>query len=168
MALSDLFKAVEDTGVAAFVRENPYAFPGLEAVHVAAIMLVVGSIFVLDLRLLGASSRSHAVTRLTAEVLPWTWASFAVAAITGLLLLTGQAGAYAANLQFRMKLALMAAAGVNMLVFHFVTWRSVEQWDQAIPTPTAARVAGLLSLALWVGVVICGRWVGWTVSASPF
>jgi hypothetical protein len=168
VALLDIFKAVEDSGVAAFVREDPFAFPVLEALHVVSIMLVVGSIFMLDLRLIGVSSRNHAVTKLSNEVLPWTWVSFAFAVITGALLFAGQAGAYLANTQFQLKLLLMAAAGLNMLVFHFVTWRSVNAWNTVTPTPAGAKLAGLLSLAFWIGVVICGRWVGWTVSASPF
>jgi hypothetical protein len=168
MALLDAFSAVEDTGVAAFVRENPYAFPVLEAFHVISVMLVVGSIAMLDLRLLGVSSRSHAVTKINDEVLPWTWTAFAISVVTGVLLLTGQAGAYASNLQFQMKMILMAAAGVNLAVFHFLTWRSVHHWNEAVATPPAAKIAALLSLSFWIGVVICGRWVGWTVSASPF
>ncbi len=168
MSFVDLFKPIENTGVAAFVRENPYAFPVLEGIHVAAVMLVVGSIAMLDLRLIGVSSRNHTVTRLSSDVLPWTWVSFGIAAITGALLLSGQAGAYASNLQFQMKMALMVLAGLNMVVFHFITWRTVHDWNSAIPTPAAARIAGLLSLVFWVGVVICGRWVGWTISASPF
>jgi hypothetical protein len=65
-------------------------------------------------------------------------------------------------------MGLMVLAGLNMLLFHFVTWRSVHDWNTTTPTPFPARVAGLLSLAFWIAVVICGRWVGWTVSASPF
>lgn len=168
MALSDILAAVEETGVAAFVRENPYAFPGLEAAHVIAIMLVVGSIAFLDLRLIGLSSRSHAVTKVSNEVLPWTWVAFVVAVVTGAALFTGQAGAYASNLQFQIKMALMLAAGANMLVFHLFAWRGVRRWNTAVATPPTAKIAGLLSLAFWIGVVICGRWVGWTVSASPF
>ncbi|OYX34706.1 MAG: hypothetical protein B7Y99_04930 [Caulobacterales bacterium 32-69-10] len=168
MALSDIIEAIGNNPVAEFVQVNQYAFPVLEAAHVVAIMLVVGSIFMLDLRLVGVSSRNHAVTRLSAEVLPWTWTAFAVAAVTGALLFTSQAGAYAQNLQFQLKLALMAAAGLNMLLFHFITWRSVDAWNTATPTPPAAKLAGLLSLVFWIGVVVCGRWVGWTVSAAPF
>ncbi len=168
MALSDVLDWIETTPVAEFVQVDAFAFPVLEAAHVVAIMLVVGSIFMLDLRLIGVASRNHAVTRLSTEVLPWTWTAFAVAAITGGLLFTAQAGSYAQNLQFQMKFALMAAAGLNMLLFHFITWRSVQAWNEATPTPAAAKVAGALSLAFWIGVVFCGRWVGWTVSASPF
>ena len=168
MALSDLLQTIQDSGVAEYVRSDPFAFPVLEALHVVSVMLVVGSIFMLDLRLIGVSSRNHAVTRLSHEILPWTWIAFVFAAVTGALLMTGQAGAYASNLQFQLKMGLMVLAGLNMLAFHFITWRSVQQWNAAIPTPLGARLAGFLSLALWIGVVVCGRWVGWTVSASPF
>ena len=168
MALSDIIQAIGDSPVAEFVQADPFAFPVLEGLHVIAIMLVVGSIFMLDLRLLGVSSRSHAVTKLSSEILPWTWISFVFAVITGGLLFTGQAGAYAQNFQFRLKLVLLVAAGLNMVLFHFITWKSVNAWNSATPTPPAAKVAGFLSLVFWIGVVICGRWVGWTVSSSPF
>jgi hypothetical protein len=168
MGLSDLIQAVQATGVAEWVRSDPLAFPVLEGLHVASVMLVVGSIAMLDLRLIGVSSRNHAVTKLSDEVLPWTWASFAFAVVTGALLTTGQASAYAANPQFRWKLALMVLAGVNMLVFHLITWRSVQAWNTATPTPPAAKIAGLLSLGCWIAVVILGRWVGWTLLSSPF
>jgi hypothetical protein len=168
MNLAAIFKPVEQTGLAAWVREDNFAFPVLEAVHVAAVMLVLGSICMMDLRLLGWSSPRLRVTQISREALPWTWTAFAVAVVSGSLLMTGQAGAYAANAQFQIKMALLAAAGVNMLVFHGFAWRQVGGWDLASATPPAARVAGALSLALWVGVVVAGRWVGWTVTASPF
>jgi hypothetical protein len=167
MALTDVFKRVEDTGVAAFVRENPFAFPTLEAIHVVSIMLVVGSIAMLDLRLLGVSSRNLSVTKLSDEVLPWTWASFVVSVISGVLLGAGQAGAYATNLQFQMKMVLMALAGINLAIFHFFTWRTVERWNNAVPAPAAARIAGMFSLIFWIGVVVCGRCVGVKVTYSP-
>jgi hypothetical protein len=164
----NLFKTVEDTGLAQWVREDAFAFPLLEAIHVAAVMMVAGTIALLDLRLLGLASGNRAVTRLSGEVLPWTWAGFLIAAVSGTMLMTGQAGAYAGNAQFRLKMALMAAAAVNMLVFHLVTWRRIGQWDHDVGPPAAARLAGALSLLLWIGVVVSGRWVGWTISASPF
>ncbi|MDB5461542.1 MAG: hypothetical protein JWO72_3283 [Caulobacteraceae bacterium] len=168
MAGFNPFRLVEQTGVAAWVREDALAFPVLEAVHVSAVMLVFGSICMMDLRLLGAASLSQPVTRLSDEVLPWTWTAFAVAVVSGSLLMSGQAGAYAVNAQFQLKMALMLAAGCNMALFHFGVWRGVDAWDRAVAPPARAKLAGFLSLALWIGVIVAGRWVGWTFSASPF
>jgi hypothetical protein len=160
----DPIRALNHTGLAQWVQADTYAFPGLEAAHVISVMLVFGSIAMLDLRLLGASSRGRPVTRIAAEVLPWTWAAFAVAAVSGGLLFVAQAPAYLDNREFRIKMLLIALAGLNLAVFHVLTWSSVHRWDDAPRTPDGARVAAVISLICWTGVVIAGRWVGWTLT----
>jgi hypothetical protein len=83
-----------------------------------------------------------------------------IAGIFGALLFTSAATTYWVNPFFRIKMVLMALAGVNMAIFHLITWRTVHQWDIDAPTPRGAKIAGLLSLTFWVGVVACGRWIG--------
>jgi len=53
----------------------------------------------------------------------------------------------------------MALAGLNMLVFQGM-YRHVDSWDKVVPAPPGARAAGAISLVLWIGVIVCGRWVG--------
>jgi hypothetical protein len=152
-----------DTPLADSIRANELLFPWLESVHVLAITLVLGSIAVVDLRLLGIASRGRPVARLIREVLPVTWCAFAVAAITGATLFISNAVNYAKNFPFQMKMLLLVLAGLNMVVFHFVTYRSVAQWDEAAETPFAARFAGGFSIALWLSIVAFGRWIGFTI-----
>ena len=85
--------------------------------------------------------------------------AFVGAAITGGLMFIGNATTYAANTPFLIKMGLLVLAGLNMLYFQFVTYRSVGQWDSGRPVP-AARAAGMVSLVLWVGVIGFGRWIG--------
>ena len=154
---------VYDSALGELVRANELLFPWFESVHVLAITLVLGSIAVVDLRLLGLASRSRPVTRLIREVLPVTWCAFAVAVITGVTLFTSNAVDYAKNFPFQMKMGLLLLAGLNMLVFHFVTYRSVGEWDEAAATPFAARFAGGFSIAVWLSIVAFGRWIGFTI-----
>ena len=77
------FKWLETSAVGTTVSQSTWLFPAIETVHVIALALVVGSIAVLDLRLLDRTWRVRAVTELTLDVLPWTWTSFAVAATSG-------------------------------------------------------------------------------------
>jgi hypothetical protein len=165
MTIATLLDALYATGPAAWIRENDFAFPCIESVHVLAITLVVGSIAVVDLRLLGWASRDRPVSRLSADVLPVTWVAFGTAALSGSLMFCSNAPKYLDNAYFRGKLVLLALAGLNMLVFQFVVRRDLPSWDAAAP-PRAARLAAALSLVLWTLVVAAGRWIGFTMLAG--
>ena len=151
---------LEARSPAVAISESSWLFPGIESVHVLAIALVVGSITMLDLRLLGVSLRDRPAGELTAEILPWTWSSFVVAACSGALMFSSNATHYWGTAQFRAKIMMLALAGLNMIVFHATTYRSVEVWGREPQTPRAAKVSGGISLALWIGVVTLGRWIG--------
>lgn len=162
MTILEICSWIENTALAIAIRESGTLFPVIESIHVIALTFVVGSIWIVDLRLLGVASRNRSVTRLTNEILPWTWGSFALATITGLLLFSSNAIHYYENIPFRIKVALLVLAGLNMLLFHSTTYRSVSNWDIAEKPPTAAKVAGGASIVLWVAIVAFGRWIGFT------
>jgi hypothetical protein len=138
-------------------------FPFLESIHVLAIGLVVGSILMADLRLLGVAALSYAASRVTRELLPWTWGAVCIAVITGFSLFMTRAATYIENPAVQTKLVLLLLAGVNMALFQTRTFRGIADWDNAAATPVAARVAGATSLLVWAGVVLAGRWVGHSI-----
>ena len=152
--------------VGVFMAENPTAFPWTETVHVLAITLVVGVITIVDLRLVGLASRGYPVSSLTRALLPATWIAFLVAAVSGLLLFASNPITYFDNFYFRAKMLLLVAAGFNMLVFHVLTMRGIVRWDRETRLPAPVRVAGAVSLLLWIAIVACGRWIGFTM--APF
>ena len=161
--ISGVLDWLHDLPLSEAIRTSSWMFPAIESVHVVAITLVVGSISIVDLRLLGVTSRRKPVTELTTEVLPWTWGLFVVAVITGSLMFMSKAPAYFANTPFRIKMLLLVCAGLNMLLFHFLTYRSVHRWDTDAPTLAGAKLAGILSLTFWIGVIAAGRWIGFTI-----
>lgn len=138
-------------------------FPKVECVHVISLATVAGTIFLVDTRLIGLTSTQLSYRHISSHLLPWTWAGFVLAAITGFLLFSSNAVAYYGNGAFRLKLMLMLLAGVNMLYFEFVTFRNVAAWDVAPKPPLAARLAGFLSVTLWCGVIMTGRWIGFSL-----
>ena len=160
MTVLDLCRALEATPFAVAISESEWLFPTIETVHVIALTLVVGSIAMLDLRMLGVTTRNLGVMQLSEEVLPWTWGAFVVAALTGSLMFSSAATKYYANIPFRMKMVLLLAAGINMAIFNFTAFRAVHDWNLRLPTPMAARVAASLSLLFWIAVVFAGRWIG--------
>jgi hypothetical protein len=163
MTIDQLLQLIEHTALATFVREGDWWFPLAECLHVLAIVTVFGSVLMMDLRLLGLASRDSAVSKLSKEVLPYTWVAFGCAAITGAIMFVSRATTYGHNTQFQLKFVFLALAGANMLIFHFGVFRRVADWDDALPPPSAARLAGALSISLWIAVVFFGRWIGFTM-----
>jgi hypothetical protein len=154
----DFFLSLESTSFALAVAESQWLFPTLETIHVLALAVVVGSIAMVDLRLLGFSSPKVAVTRLSADTLPFTWAAFVVAVLSGLALFVSNATGYLEAWPMLIKLGLIALAGLNMLLFHRFVYSSVDAWDEGT-VPTAAKIAGGVSLIFWFAVVALGRWI---------
>lgn len=142
------------------ITESEWMFPTIETIHVLALTLVVGTIAMVDLRLLGVSARRISAVQLAREMLPWTWIAFVVAAISGSLMFVSAAAKYYTNVPFRIKMVLMLLAGINMAVLHFGAWRGAKTWEMSLPTPLAARAAAGLSLVFWIGIVVSGRWIG--------
>lgn len=160
MQEAGLVASLEQSGLALSIQESLYAFPLLEVVHVASIALVVGSIFVVDLRLMHIASVSYRLDHLMRVVLPVTIAAFVLALASGFLMFISQAAQYLENTAFQIKMVLIVLAGINMVVFHVWGHKRVVGWNVDAVPPGTARMAGLTSMLLWIAVLVAGRFVG--------
>ena len=161
MALEQALTRLQDLGLPTQIRESDWMFPTIETVHVFALVLVVGTIMTVDLRLLGIANKDRPFSEVASEMLPWTWAAFAVAALAGMLMFSSKALTYYGNIPFRLKMVCLLLAGINMVMFHWLGTRHLEAWDRGRP-PRAAKLAGGASLLLWTAIVAAGRWIGFT------
>ena len=158
MTLAALTDAVQNHPAAVAIGEGPL-FGIFEAFHMVGVAILFGSLFMVDLRLLGVAAHRYSVKALSDELTPWTWAGFGLAAVTGALMAAANLTYYVGNAAFQLKLLLLLLALANMLIFHAVLWRGVGRWGEAGAPPLGARIAGGLSLALWIGVICAGRWI---------
>ena len=152
--------------LAVFIHKKAWAFTTVEVVHVFAIAMVIGTIAIVDLRLLGFASTKRPVAELSRKVLPFTWAAFAIAVVAGSLLFISRAPEYFVNAMFWIKMALIVIAGINMMIFEFITVRGVKEWNLSPTPPLAARLAGGISIASWVLVVVFGRLIAFTLQTE--
>ena len=166
MDIAGALKTIESNQFAAWIRDSLYAFPLIESVHVIGLTLVFGTVLIMDLRMLGLASVRRPFTRVSADLKGWTWIAFAISAATGLLMFSTNATVYFGNTQFRLKMLTIALSGLNMLVFEWTTGRRVPLWDSDESAPFAGKVAGALSIVLWITVIFLGRWVGFTATAN--
>jgi uncharacterized membrane protein len=152
--------ALEHSSFAGVMRHSLWTYPIVEVVHITGIALLVGAVALFDLRLLGFS-RMVSIRALERHLLPWAWAALLLIVPSGVAMLSAHATDFAGNPAFRVKLVLLAFAGLNAFVFHNTVYRSVAAWDQHQPTPAAAKASALLSLAIWLGVITCGRLIAY-------
>jgi len=159
----DLLSGLQSLPFPTLVREDGSLFPWIESVHVLAITVVVGTILIVDFRLIGLASRGRKITEMIEEITPYTWSAFFIAVCTGAVLFSSNAVKYAGNPPFLIKMGLLVLAGLNAGVFHFLVGRDSEQWAHLASPPWKTRIAGGLSVALWVSVIGFGRWIGFTM-----
>ena len=167
MDIDALIASLEASRLAMSIRTSLYLFPLIEAVHVLGLTMVFGTITIIDLRLLGLASTHRAFSAIAKDVLKWTWLAFGVTVTAGLLMFITNAGTYYYNVYFRTKMMLLVLSGVNMLAFELTAKRSVHKWDKNEAAPAAGRALAAISLVLWIGVIVLGRWVGFTSSSAP-
>lgn len=149
------------TGWSVALLESLWVWPLVESTHVLTIGLFVGTAVMTDMRLVGLAFKSVPVSDFTRRLLPWTRAGFAIMVVTGLLIVYANPIRYYYNVFFRLKLILLAVAGLNVWVFHGRIHRTVAEWDTDPVPPRAARVAGAVSLFSWALIVVAGRMIAY-------
>lgn len=134
------------------LRANPWAYPALESLHIVGIAMLLGNLVALEIRVFGGAAALpvQALARLSLRIAA---VGFALAAITGLAMFATQPAELLTNRSFLVKMGLLALAGCNAAWFH--ARGSLDKLD------TTARIQMLMSTAVWLGVVFCGRWIAY-------
>jgi hypothetical protein len=159
--LLDFFQRMGDSSWSTALHESRYAYDLIESVHVWTLCLFFGLTVMFDLRLLGWVMRGVPVSEVARRLLPWTITGFVIMVISGALLFSAIPLRSYQSIFFRAKMLMLLLAGVNVWIFHSGIYRRVEKWDLAGAPPRAARVAGALSLFLWIAIVLSGRMIAY-------
>ena len=159
MSLLPLFAWLEQSSLGALIRDSLWLFPAIEAVHLLGLALLGGAVLVVDLGLLGLLWRGEPQAPTPRDAEPWLVAGLLTMLPTGVLLFTSEAIKCYYSSAFWVKMASLALA----LLFTFTVRRKVTMASrQQGPLPLRARLVGAVSIALWSGVGIAGRWIGFS------
>ena len=166
MDIVAFLKSLEASGIASRIRDSLWLFPLIESTHVIGLALVFGTIAIIDLRLLGIASTQRSFKRMASDILKWTWAAFALTALTGALMFITNARVYYHNFFFRTKMLLLVLSGINMLIFELTAGRTIHNWEKAPSAPSAGKAVAAVSLVMWIGIIIMGRLIGFTTTRA--
>jgi hypothetical protein len=155
MSLLGFFEWCEAIHVGRAIRDSLWLFPVIESVHLVSFAALGGVVLLLNLRLLGFVFRSRPIEELASAAVPWQRRSLALALATGSLLFLSEPMKLYYSEPFWIKISCLAL----VVAFDFTVRRRATR---ASAGGFSARLAGLVSLALWSGVAWGGRWIGFS------
>jgi hypothetical protein len=153
---------IKQTSIGEFVRSSTWAFPTLQSLHFIGMSMLIGIVGAIDLRVLGLARGLpiHPLHRL----LPLAFIGFGINLVTGIMFFCHDPYVYAFNPSFRVKMLLILLAGLNALWFRLGVFIDVDKWGPGIEASRLAKVISALSLLIWIGVIIAGRFIAFTSS----
>lgn len=138
------------------INQNEWAFGVLECIHIASLAMSIGSIALVDLRLLGLGMRRQTAAELAKHTMPWTMVGLFLAIMSGMLLFTTDPLRYYYNESFQFKMICLMVA----IVYHYTIHQKTVS-SQA-PPAVAAKLVAVISLGLWVSIVFGGLFYAFT------
>jgi hypothetical protein len=153
--LFSLAAAIEATALSEYMRQSRWAWPIFESLHFMGMSLLIGTVGLFDLRLLGLAPRVP--VRALHRLIPIGIAGFVLNVATGVCFISGAPEQYLFNAAFRVKFTLLVVAGLNVMFFYRWVFGRLRSLPPGVPTPLSARIAGAVSLSVWIGVMSAGR-----------
>ena len=159
MPQPEFFEWLAATPSSTALRESHYLYLTVLATHVLTLTVFLGTAIIVDLRLLGLVMPRVPVSQILSRMLPWTTGGFVVMAASGSLMFYASPADKYVNLFFRTKMAMLVLAGLAVWMFYRTVYRSIDVWDHDTAPPGPARLAGGLTLLLWVAILAAGRMI---------
>jgi hypothetical protein len=161
VSIASILHSIQSIGFLTDLRESSLVYPFVMTTHLACIALFGGLILMTDLRLLGLALKSYTVTEVVTSLRPWKRLGGTIMICMGLLLGTSEGDKYYPNPFFWTKMILLICIGVHAMVFRPLVYNQTKEIDSSPTIPGRAKVAAILSLVLWFGVLTMGRLIGY-------
>jgi hypothetical protein len=150
--LLHLCRWLQDNSFIAIINGTAWTAAAIEIIHYFSMFILVGSMVIVDLRVLGLVARRQQAAELAGRLFPWIWISLALNFLSGFLMFAGSAIAYYRNDVFYDKIAIIVLAiAVNIFV-----QQKVRKWDQLPAIPQWAKWIAVVSICLWIGAIVAG------------
>jgi uncharacterized membrane protein len=143
---------LQDSSFIAAINGTSWTAAALEIVHYFSMFILVGSMVIVDLRVLGLVGRRQDATDLAGRLFPWIWISFALNFLSGFLMFAGSAISYYRNDVFYDKIVVIVLA----LVTNIIVQQRVSRWNRLPAMPASAKVLAAVSIVLWIGAIVAG------------
>jgi hypothetical protein len=152
---------LSNTPPSLLIQTVSWIIPVVQSVHIMAITVVVGSVLMVDMKLLGVVGRGAPISATTRRFLPWIWVAIVVLLLTGSVLTVAEPRRELINNVFRLKMVLVVVACAITGAFQLAVSRNAEAWGETPSNKWSARALAIVTLAVWIAIIMCGRWIAY-------
>ena len=155
-----------------FIQEhNAWAVPAIQSIHIVGIAMVMGSVLMIDLRILGWAGMDYTLRQTTSRFGPWLTGSLWLLLATGILMVVGEPVRELVTFSFWLKMALVAVGAAVAVIFQTVVRRHERQWEESLVHRPSVKALAIMTFFLWACIIVLGRliaydhiWGSWSPS----
>jgi len=152
------------TALSKTMQDQAWVVPTSQSIHIIAVSIVFGSACMINLRLLGVGGSGRSVSELSNTLVPWMWRGLAVLLTTGLIQTVAEPVRQFVTPMFWAKMLMIMVVATMTALYAGAVRRNAPEWDGASSRPLRAKAFAILSTLLWLAIIVCGRFIGYTWS----
>lgn len=155
---------LSNTALSKTLQDQPWVVPTSQSIHIIAVSIVFGSACMINLRLLGVGRSGRSVSQLSNTLVPWMWRALAVLLLTGLVQTVTEPVRQFVTPMFWAKMTMIIVVATMTAFYAKAVRRNAAAWDAASSRPARAKAFAIVSTLLWLAIIVCGRFIGYTWS----
>ena len=149
------------TDLSQIIVTNLWMIPAIQSVHIVAIGVLVGSLFMLDMRILGVLSGDQPISAVNRRFGPWIWGAIAVLLVSGLLLIVGEPARELLSFSFWAKMVMLLIGIAIVIAFQIHLRANQAQWEASFVAAPTTKALAIISIFIWVAIIFLGRFIAW-------
>jgi hypothetical protein len=153
-----------NTPLSKTLQDQAWVVPTSQSIHILAMSIVFGSACMINLRLLGVGRSGRSVSQLSNTLVPWMWRGLVVLLFTGLVQTIAEPVRQFVTPMFWAKMLMIVVVATMTALYARAVRRNAPVWDAAASRPRPAKTFAVLSTLLWMAIIVCGRFIGYTWS----
>jgi hypothetical protein len=161
-----MFRATADmlelTPISQTLKNAAWVVPTSQSIHIVCMSVVFGAAIMINMRLLGVGGSGRSISTLTKTLVPWIWGCLVLLLLTGVIQTITEPVRQFVDPEFWWKMVMIIVVVILTAAFAGTVRRNAARWDSAATRPRSAKVFAVVSTLLWIGIVTCGRLIGYT------
>jgi hypothetical protein len=162
------------TSPSVFIQEhNTWTIPAIQSIHIVGIAMVMGSVLMINLRILGWAGSDQTLRQTARRFGPWLTGSLWLLLATGLLMVIGEPVRELVTFSFWAKMALVAVGTLIAVIFQATLRRHEQRWEETLVHRPSIKAVAILTFVVWACIIVLGRliaydhvWGGWSPAGS--